>query len=946
MKTICFSVTCHESIECLFDLIENIIVNSSNYNSYILLSITGSLLVQYHAYPKKYANVIITTVRHDHLQIWGHIELFNTHMLNVNVIPTFDYFWFVSSNEMFIKPITDDHLNKYRIRILDDLDNSIENTYDDVNKNLDFSYWINEFNKDVHTKSIFEKNNITTFICQHEGIVLDYTTINIIKKLYDEYEIYSKSTHRNYVLEEIFIQSVLKSKFKISPFIYFCFRYLTIKGYHIDLNNHNENNENYLNLYNMCYYHPYALSMKPVPRIYNHPLRQIVREKSIKKTLFIMNTGFQYEENKTYFGEGINAKLTINDDIITLNKINSCPCGFVWIGYKLYKKGFYKVSFEMYSDVDINFDFIKLHKPVRFYKIKNIQKNTWVPIDVIIEALYEDDLMVFIFDGFFGYLNVQFRNIKGTQIYDASHNMIRKQICPLLPKVFASGSCRLLNPLGKGLHVIESIHALFDNDLAGINFIGKLHDIQQHIQFVKFIKNYPNDIPPPHILKKFLTSYNVDKWNQIRVFDEINLMPYKMQKIKESFDTCHTYIFEICSIKIYKCGSYYVQKEQYENNVPTDCIEYTQTEDELTNKIMELTNLITKYSIIQSPKIIFQCHIRPNIISPQNAPIKNREIIYDTLIKFSQNNPEKNVYVYDPSIILQRHNECYDGDVHFTKLGSEKSFEYLYDNFIGVTPKNTPKIFRCAICIRGAIGKYHSNFINKNALYENNDYVNIDAVKKSIMTHIIEPNSEYEFDFFVHSWNTDLEQEMMNLYKPVSNSFENNKIYEQKINMKIIDECEYSGVSQMLTIKKSIELKEKYEKENKFKYDVVIVYRPDVLLWKNILLKDYNIDTGRIYVNGHDASNGDFHFIMNYDSANKFKYLYDSVNKNNRYVVHRYIKNYVCCTLGWQLIMDKIIPGVHQEVFRKLKNILICGNVTESILKSYGVTDTDIKQFV
>ena len=73
-----------------------------------------------------------------------------------------------------------------------------------------------------------------------------------------------------------------------------------------------------------------------------------------------------------------------------------------------------------------------------------------------------------------------------------------------LKKVFASGSCRLLTTIHNGRDKIIPIHSMFSN-FFGVNFLGKLHNTKQHIQFIKFIKD--EITLPPDILSKFLTSY-------------------------------------------------------------------------------------------------------------------------------------------------------------------------------------------------------------------------------------------------------------------------------------------------------------------------------------------------------------------------------------------------------------------------------------------------------
>ena len=63
-------------------------------------------------------------------------------------------------------------------------------------------------------------------------------------------------------------------------------------------------------------------------------------------------------------------------------------------------------------------------------------------------------------------------------------------------------------------------------------------------------------------------------------------------------------------------------------------------------------------------------------------------------------------------------------------------------------------------------------------------------------------------------------------------------------------------ISQAYAIKRGIELVE----STNIKYDQIIIYRPDVMLWKVMDLAKYN--PSKIYVNAHQQhpSGGDFHF--------------------------------------------------------------------------------------
>lgn len=100
--------------------------------------------------------------------------------------------------------------------------------------------------------------------------------------------------------------------------------------------------------------------------------------------------------------------------------------------------------------------------------------------------------------------------------------------------------------------------------------------------------------------------------------------------------------------------------------------------------------------------------------------------------------------------------------------------------------------------------------------------------------------------------------------------------------------------------------------------------RYDILLWKDIILNNYKLDSNNIYVNAHQGCNGDFHFIMSNDNSVIFKDLFDSPLKNNNpHKMHHWIKNYIINICNKKLIMDNIIPGKHQEVIRKIINFSI-----------------------
>ena len=229
---------------------------------------------------------------------------------------------------------------------------------------------------------------------------------------------------------------------------------------------------------------------------------------------------------------------------------------------------------------------------------------------------------------------------------------------------------------------------------------------------------------------------------------------------------------------------------------------------------------------------------------------------------------------------------------------------------------------RVAICLKGAVGKKggpHDRFYAPGDLYKAGDYVDYVSVRDSIHKHIIEPNPEYEFDFYLHGWNLDLAQHLIEIYDPKLCYFEDNNLYNQAISSVITNPSDFGGVSGGLSLKKSLELKEIFEIDRKFQYDLVIVYRYDVLLWKDMKLDDYNVDKF-FYVNAWNQScQADFHFVMSNENARKFKYLYDSVALyRNAHGFHRWINNYVTGILGLQMREDDIHAGKDQEHLRLL----------------------------
>ena len=238
-------------------------------------------------------------------------------------------------------------------------------------------------------------------------------------------------------------------------------------------------------------------------------------------------------------------------------------------------------------------------------------------------------------------------------------------------KVFASGSCRLVTAINNGHNKVYPIHSMLHN-FAGMNFLGKLHNTKQHIQFIKFIKDEIQI--PPRILPQFLTSYNYSIFHNAKKYgyicDDLSTLPIKKASIKRQFDECEWYLFEICSLKLYRNSGFEIQFELTNDKTHT-----LQTDAELLADLRTLREMIPL-----NKKILFQTHFRPNIIhNDASKKIEQREVIYNVVNQFCSEN--ENTFIYDPSILIQQNNSFFDGDVHFTPSGYAESFKYIFNLF-------------------------------------------------------------------------------------------------------------------------------------------------------------------------------------------------------------------------------------------------------------------------
>ena len=300
---IILSLTAHECIESLCDLLDNIKTCFIHYDILVLISITENLNCDI---LKKYDFCKIVTIRKIEPTIWGNIDLFQQHIINIKYLYDnnikFDYFWFVASNELFIKIIPPDFLEKNSIKIIDKKEPLNKQDYDIYYKDLimniflinvlSFEYfknnsltltdkeknkyceidkwmWTKDILKDTYFMNYLYKNNFIVTYARHESMILNHEIVLEIFNEYNENKIYENSTYKDYVMEEIFVVTYLMNKYKLSNFEKISCSYIyTWKNILIeDFKDREKDLEDY------------HVSIKPVKRSYDDPVRVFIRNK-------------------------------------------------------------------------------------------------------------------------------------------------------------------------------------------------------------------------------------------------------------------------------------------------------------------------------------------------------------------------------------------------------------------------------------------------------------------------------------------------------------------------------------------------------------------------------------------------------------------------------------------------------------------------------------------
>lgn len=180
---------------------------------------------------------------------------------------------------------------------------------------------------------------------------------------------------------------------------------------------------------------------------------------------------------------------------------------------------------------------------------------------------------------------------------------------------------------------------------------------------------------------------------------------------------------------------------------------------------------------------------------------------------------------------------------------------------------------RIALCLHGLVGSTRGK--NGDLLGGSDEVLNLSF--KHNKDYILSSN----VDVFVHSWSTELEQDILQKYQPKKHLIEPQIEFEVPAYIKADSKRAFNHLSRWYSYKEAVRLKSEYETENNFKYDFVLVQRFD-LCWNRSI--EFNTFTQDKLYGGYGDLNiarewSDRWFASSSDIADKFASLYDCFDR-------------------------------------------------------------------
>ncbi len=241
---------------------------------------------------------------------------------------------------------------------------------------------------------------------------------------------------------------------------------------------------------------------------------------------------------------------------------------------------------------------------------------------------------------------------------------------------------------------------------------------------------------------------------------------------------------------------------------------------------------------------------------------------------------------------------------------------------------------KVALCLTGLVGSKSGKSWDKEG---GTDEV-LETCAKYFNKHMLSKN---DVDVFFHTWEIELENQLVEKYNPKSYIVEPQKVFTDIV---VYDRPRTQAhYSKWYSIREAIKLKKDYELENNFEYDFVIQSRFDVVWTTDVVFESF--DNSKFYIPRTHKKNqpwgwpnewcnreiGDLFFFSSSDNMDKFAELYDNIN---RYLVEgcptfQGISNHMLAK--WHLTKLGLLPDHTELAFSDLSRKHI--SISESNIK-------------
>lgn len=209
---------------------------------------------------------------------------------------------------------------------------------------------------------------------------------------------------------------------------------------------------------------------------------------------------------------------------------------------------------------------------------------------------------------------------------------------------------------------------------------------------------------------------------------------------------------------------------------------------------------------------------------------------------------------------------------------------------------------KIALCLYGTIGGTSGKAGEKNGSQLDVFQHAFPHYKKFILDN-------NEVDVFIHSWDTEIKDTVVENYKPKLSVFQSQKTFDIPNTIENTQRVQ-NHFSRWYSCKKCLKLKKSYEVDNNIRYDFVMLTRQDIAWQREINFSEYDVNSFYVanwyqhhtgqpmgYPNGeYNMSLQDMWFFSNSDNMDEISNLYDNIpqfcSENPELTKYRGISNH------------------------------------------------------